>query len=364
MDTQKDPRVKELIPTLDEWFLEFETVALATVTRTWGSSPRPAGSHMIVSPDGKMAGSVSGGCVEGAVVEAALEMLREDSGPQMLDFGVADELAWNVGLACGGRINVWLQRLGSDPLFQALRQDLLAGNAVVLTTALGGAQAGTRQLRRANGAVLGNLNFEACECRELEEVERSALAKGEPGAHELYGVPVFVQPYLPPPRLIVIGAVHTAVPLVTIAQTLGFTTTVVDARAAFATRERFPGADELLVEWPDTALARLEPDPNTAVVVLTHETKFDEPALTAALGSPAGYIGAIGSRATSADRLVRLRALGYTSEQLERIHGPIGLDIGGATPAEIALSIMAEIVAVRHNRTGRLPGLMAGDRVP
>lgn len=350
--------MRELLPTLDAWFESSDKVALATVTGTWGSAPRGVGAHMIVSPEGAMAGSVSGGCVEGAVVEAALDALGNDT-PRMLEFGVADELAWDVGLTCGGRLQVWVEPLRADAFYNTLRETILGGRTAVVVTVLEGPRAGERLLLRPDGPPLGNLD----ELQDFgERAATEALEAGQPGIYERQGVGLFVQPYLPPSRLIVIGAVHTAIPLVTLGRTLGYSVTVVDARAAFATKERFPDADQLLVKWPDNALDELKPDANTAVVVLSHDPKFDEPALTAALASDAGYIGAIGSRATSADRLVRLRGLGYTTEQLERIHGPIGLDIGASTPAEIALSILAEVVAERHNRTGGRLRLLAGEK--
>lgn len=340
--------MRDILSVVDSWLADSGQVALATVVSTWGSAPRGAGSHMVINLDGEMAGSVSGGCVEGAVVEAADMVLREGR-PEMLEFGVADELAWDVGLACGGRIAVWVEPLRRDAIYTALRAGLLEGATSVLCTALDGPSVGAKLLVRAGGGAVGDLGDIQ---RDAIDAALSAADGGSPTVVELAGTKLFVQPYLPPPRLIVIGAVHTAIALVALGKTLGYDVTVVDARAAFATRERFPDAGELIVEWPDAALARLKPDINTAVVVLTHDAKFDEPALASALESEAGYIGAIGSRATSADRLVRLRSMGFSTEQLERVHGPIGLDIGAATPAETALSILAEIVAHQHNRSG------------
>jgi xanthine dehydrogenase accessory factor len=338
--------MRDLIGVLDAWLPAWGRVALATVTSTWGATPRPAGSHMVISPRGEFAGSVSGGCVEGAVVEAGLAVL-EDGAPKLLEFGVADELAWDVGLACGGEISVFVSVLQPGPVYEALRQDLSAGAEATLCTAIAGPHTGEWLLLRANGDAVGDL-------APLHGALREAVrqAGGEPEVIEAGESRVFVQRYPPPLRLVIIGAVHTAVPLVSLARAAGYHVTVVDARSAFATRDRFPDADELLVEWPDDALARLEPDANTAVVVLTHDPKFDEPALSAALRSEAGYIGAIGSRATSEGRALRLRALGFTTEQIERIHSPIGLNLGAVTPAEIALSILAEIVAERHGRPG------------
>ncbi len=340
--------MRELLEVLDAWLERWGRVALATVTSTWGSTPRPAGSHMVVSPNGEFVGSVSGGCVEGAVVEAGLQVLRSDT-PQLLEFGVADELAWDVGLACGGQISVWVEVLTPDSVYNALRQVVLSGTPATLCTVIAGPHAGAKMMLRPGGVVGGSGPIQDA---LIEAFSGIPPGSGEPRLMEVGESRIFVQPYPSPLRLVIIGAVHTAIPLVSLARTVGYRVTVVDARSAFATKDRFPEADELLVEWPDDALQQLRPDSNTAVVVLTHDPKFDEPALSAALRSGAGYIGAIGSRATSAERAVRLRSLGFTTEQLDRVHSPIGLNLGAATPAEIALSILAEIVAARHGRPG------------
>ncbi len=344
--------MRDIISTIDDWMQRYPVVALSTVISTWGSTPRPVGSHMAVNPSGEFVGSVSGGCVEGAVVEASLDVIRTGR-PQMLEFGVADELAWNVGLACGGQIKVWVLPLTQEPVFINIRQGLIEGRTTVLVLPLEGSLAGQMAVVRDGQVVATD---EALGPIAISAAGRVVEAR-EPAAFEVAGVHVFAQPYFPPPRLVVIGAVHTAVPLVSLAKVLGYHTTVVDARSAFATRERFPDADELMVKWPDEALAELAPDEATAVVVLTHDPKFDEPALSAALRSRAGYIGAIGSRKTSGERLERLRALGFGDEELARIHGPIGLDLGGRTPEEVALAIMAEIVANSHGRTGGMLGM-------
>lgn len=340
-DHRKDA-MRDLIPTIESWFSAGRRVVLATVISTWGSAPRGVGSHMIVSDTGEMAGSVSGGCVEGAVVEEAL-LLLNDGGPKMIGFGVADELAWDVGLSCGGRIQVVVEEMQPNGVYGELFEALNAGKEASMLTVIDGPMMGAKAI-----SVRDDREDEGDQVDPTDD-ERdptlSYLVESPTGR-------MFIQPYSPPPRLIVVGAVHAAIPLVTLAQTLGYHTTVVDAREAFATRERFAHADELVVEWPDTALDRLAPDASTAVVVLTHDAKFDEPALATALRSNAGYIGAIGSRATSAERFFRLGALGFTSQELQRIHGPIGLDIGAAAPAETALSILAEIVAHKHSRTG------------
>lgn len=335
--------MRELLTVLDPWLAAYGRVALATVTRTWGSAPRPAGSHMAVNPRGEFAGSVSGGCVEGAVVRAALDGFASEM-PGLLEFGIPDEMAWDVGLACGGRLEVYLESLARDAVHEALRTSVLSDTPVTLCTVIGGPAQGERVLARRGEIVAGAPVSVVLPLGAIHEAERA----DSPVIIEAGPNRVFVQSFAPAPRLIVVGAVHTAIPLVRLARVMGYRVTVVDARAAFATRERFPDADELLVEWPDTALDRLRPGPNAAVVVLTHDEKFDEPALLAALRSGAGYIGAIGSRSTSEDRALRLRGHGATARDLERIHSPVGLDIGSVTPEEIALSILAEIVAVRR----------------
>lgn len=295
-----------------------------------------------------MAGSVSGGCVEGAVVEAALEVLGNGT-PQLLEFGVADELAWNVGLACGGNITVWVQPLENGTYYRNLRMANLDGVSAVTGTLVDGTRAGENSLFSEDQSLsTGSEDL----LRRVERLSSEVLDAGEPRVDDTPEGRLFVMPYPPPRRLIIIGGVHTAIPLVDLAHTLDFQVTVVDARSAFASKERFPHSDDLLVEWPDDALKKLRPDRNTAIVVLTHDTKFDEPALSEAMKSEAGYIGAIGSRKTSADRLDRLRQLGFTDDQLSRIHGPVGLDLGGRTPSETALAILAEIIAEFHHTKG------------
>lgn len=336
--------MRELLPVLDRWLMSSPRVALATVISTWGSTPRPAGSHMIVNRDGSFAGSVSGGCVEGAVVEAGLQVIRDEV-PRMLQYGVADETAWEVGLTCGGEIRVWLEPLERDDLLDTLREHLLANEDVTLLTVLDGPRMGERAVVTTFVSETSTPEVEP-DLRDLASAVRGrALAQ----LCAMGDSSVFVRYYPPPRRLIIIGAVHIATPLVTLAHTLGYIVTIVDARSAFATRERFPDADALLVAWPDDALAKLRPDTSTAVVVLTHDAKFDEPAIAGALRSDAGYIGAIGSPATATDRARRLRTRGFSSNDVDRVHSPIGLDLGSVTPEEIALSILAEIVGTHRS---------------
>lgn len=309
--------MREVMQELREWRSAGEDVAIATVTETWGSSPRPIGSRMLVSASGKMAGSVSNGCIEGAVYQEAEKTLR-DGRTRHLEYGVADDVAFEVGLACGGHIELLVQRAatGHD---EALRL-LEAEEPFTLRTNLD------------DGRV------------EIDhEPPRVELPRRDGGW--------FVEPYGLPPHLVVVGAIHIAIPLHRLAKVLGYRVTVIDARAAFATEERFGEADRLIVAWPDEGLSGIPIDRSTAIVVLTHDPKFDMPALRSALATPAGYIGAIGSRKTNQNRFDALKEEGFAAGDIARIHGPIGLDLGGRDAESTALGIMAEIVATRFGGT-------------
>src|SRR5436309_1002988 len=307
--------MREILHELIESIGDREDIAIATVIETWGSSPRPLGSKMLVTASGKMAGSVSNGCIEGAVFEEAQKVLKSAK-PKIAAFGVADDVAFEVGLACGGHIEVFIQPLGKAhrQLVAMLNRDQPA----TLTTNL----------------VTGE----------------AEVTEGTPTGSELArrDGDVFIEPFRRPAHLVIIGAIHIAIPLHRLAKLMGYRVTVVDARAKFATRERFPEADELLVAWPDEALAGMTVDRSTAVVILTHDPKFDMPALRAVLPTGAGYIGAIGSRKTNQNRFDALREEGFTEEQLGRVHGPIGLDLGDRSAEATALGIMAEVMATRY----------------
>ena len=299
--------------------------ALATVVETWGSAPRQAGSQLAISGAGDMVGSVSGGCVEGAVVTEALEAMQ-DRKSRLLTFGVSDDTAFSAGLACGGTIRVLVEPIGDGPeaLSEALLSDLVAARAAPRPIALvTRADGWHRQLARPGDGAEIDARLRA---------DRSGLE--EDGR--------FIAVHNPPLRLIVVGAVHIAQPLLTIARACGYAPTLIDPRAAFGSADRFPG-ETILDDWPDEALAALAPDARTAIVTLTHDPKLDDPAIRAALGSPAFYLGCLGSKKTHAKRLDRLTAAGFTPYQIARIHAPVGLDIGARTPAEIAVSIMAQI---------------------
>ncbi len=266
--------MREVLDELNEWTREGEEIAIATVVETWGSSPRPLGSKMLVTRSGKMAGSVSNGCIEGAVFEEAQKVLKSGQ-PKIAAFGVADDVAFEVGLACGGHIEVFIQRLD-----------------------------------RAQRQVIDMLNRNEPTTLRTNLVSGEAeVVKGTPPGTELArrDGDLFIEPFRRPAHLVIIGAIHIAIPLHRLAKLMGYRVTVVDARAKFATTERFPEADELILAWPDEAMAKIPVDNSTYVVILTHDPKFDLPALRSVLKRDAGYIGAIGSRKTNQNRFDALR---------------------------------------------------------
>jgi xanthine dehydrogenase accessory factor len=323
--------MRELLSDLERWRSQGERVAIARVVATRRSAPRPVGSKLAVSEGGELAGSVSGGCVESEVYEVAREVLRGGE-PRLLTYGISDDLALSVGLPCGGEIDVWVDEPDAallERLAEIVRAD---GRAVVLTDLENGTQ---RLVVEGEDAQADDL-----------------LRAGHSRVVELEGRRVFADVFGPPPRLFVYGAVDTAEALSAAAKALGWHTIVADARAKFATHERIPSADELIVGWPDEALAQVQPDHATAIVVLTHDDKFDVPLLVGALTTDAFYIGALGSRRNQERRRERLLDAGVDESALERIAGPAGLDIGAHTPAETAVSMLAEIMAARSGRSG------------
>jgi len=289
-----------------------EPLAIATVVSTWGSAPRPRGSHMLIHADGRFEGSVSGGCVETDILATAAEVIA--GAPfQLKHYGVADASAWEVGLPCGGEIAVLVQPVsaaGFDPeLFDRIAEGRTRGRAVTVTTNLDTGHSG---LREADGAA-------------------------------------FVNRYDPPRQLLIVGAVQIAQALAGLARELGVRTTLIDPRARFLTEERFPGVT-LDDRWPDEAISACKPGPATAIVTLSHDIKIDDPALIAALASEAAYVGALGSRRSHAARRERLAAAGVQQTAIDRIDAPVGLDIGAVGPAEIALSIAAAMIATFNDR--------------
>jgi xanthine dehydrogenase accessory factor len=306
---------------------------------------------MAITATGKIAGSVSGGCVEGAVVEAAAEVIKSGR-PRLLRFGVADDTAWAVGLACGGHIEVFVTTLDAR-LFEPLRSALEGERSAAMATVVGGAGAslGRAVLLSDDGTTRGSLG-ETVDGPALPSA-REALADGRCRRLSLGDADVFVEAFPPSPTLVVVGGVHIAVALTTLAKALGYRAIVVDPRRAFGNEERFPHADRLVSGWPDEALGKIGLTTQTAVAVLTHDPKLDDPALRVALPSPAFYVGALGSRKTQEKRRARLLEAGITEEHLARLHAPIGLDLGGRSPAEIALAVMGQVVAARNGRPTR-----------
>lgn len=340
--------MQELMPQVEAWLAQGERVAVATVVRVLGSAPRPVGARMIVSPAGRMAGSVSGGCVETAVYGEMMEVLAGGA-PRLLRFGITDDMIWDVGLACGGTIEVLVQEM-EPALAAALGRELSEGRPVGLAAVVAGpAGPGETLLVGGSGLLLGpdDPAIVAAARLRLEGRQAAGAIQALDDGREIY-----VEAFLPPPALYILGGVHVAIPLARFAKQLGFRVVVADPRAKFANRERFPEADEVLVGWPDEALAHLPVGADTYIVLLTHDPKIDEPALAAALRTGAAYVGAIGSRKTHAERGARMARWGVTAEELARVHAPIGLDLGGRTPEETALSIIAEVIAVKNGRRG------------
>ena len=343
--------MREALKALQAWTKAGQPAALATVVRTWGSAPRRPGAKMAISQSGEMAGSVSGGCVEAAVVEEALRTLKS-GGRTLLHFEVQDEAAWEVGLTCGGRLEVFVEPVGSaEAVFQALGEAIDRGEPTVRALVIRGPEEllGQSALIRPDGEVLGALDPSLAKDLRAHLQDRPAPGSAETWVHTHRGgeVELLLDPVLPPATLVIVGAVHIAMALARLAKVLGFRVVVIDPRRRFATSERFPEADALLTKWPDEGLRVAGLNPSTAVAVLSHDPKLDDPALLVALRSPAGYVGALGSRRTHAQRVKRLLEAGLKEEELARLHAPIGLDLGGGSPEEIALSILAEIVASR-----------------
>ena len=334
--------MKEILGDIERWRRGGERFALATVVATRRSAPRPPGAKLAVSTGGELAGSVSGGCVENEVYGVAQEVLGGEE-PRLLTYGISDDLALEVGLPCGGEIDVFVEEADQE-LVDRLRQVMEGEGHAVLFTVVEGKGVGDRWL-----VVKGE---ETNAPPELAGAVDDLLRSGRSAVLEHEGRRVFAEVVEPPPRLVVIGAVDTAEALCAAAKQLGWRTVVVDARAKFATADRIPSAGELIVGWPDEALDRVGVDHGTAVVVLTHEDRFDVPALQHALATEAFYIGALGSRRNQERRRERLLEAGVEEHELERISGPSGLDIGAVSPAETAVSILAEILARRAGRAG------------
>ena len=341
-----------------DWLGEGRRVVAATLVEAIGSAPLDPGAEMLVDDTGRIEGSVTGGCVEGALVEEATGVLA-GAPPRVATYGISDQQAVDVGLMCGGTVKVFVHELRARDAMYAVRDEIAAGNPVALATVLDGPSAGAKMAGRG-GRVTGGLGHTellddsvARDARGFLDEGRSAVrrysAKGETMGSELR---VAIHAFATPPRMVIFGAIDFSAALARIATEIGYRVTIVDARQAFAASPRFAEHAEVVVAWPDAYLPGQALGPRDAVLVFTHDPKFDEPALTAALDSGAGYVGALGSRRTHAEREERLRAAGIGEDDLRRISSPCGLDVGARTPAETAVAVLAEILALRAGREG------------
>jgi xanthine dehydrogenase accessory factor len=353
--------VKELLDQVRAWQDEGASLGRAVVVRTFGSAPRPEGANLVVTADGRLAGSVSGGCVEGAAFEE-IQRARADGVDRVIRYGISDEQAWDVGLACGGTIDVLVEPLVRPEVVAAAAGR--GGVAVVIPLpadapppAFGPHEPGAGEppaqafMVGADGTLAGSTGSPVADAA-IAGAATGLLARGGSVTVEAAGRQWFLEGFPAAPRLVIVGAVQVALPLSRIARELGYATVVVDGRAAFATPERFPDVDALVVGWPDEVAEEIGLGPSDAVAVLTHDVKFDEPAIVEALRRRCRYVGAVGSRKTQSERRARLLAAGVAEADLARLRGPIGLDLGGRAPAETALAIMSEIVAERYGGTG------------
>lgn len=341
--------MKEIAAELEQWLATGEAVAIATVVRITGSAPRPLGATLIARAGDKIAGSVSNGCVESAVYEEAMAVLK-DGQARVVNYGISDEFALRVGLSCGGSIDVLIEPVGG--LHRAALDAVRSEHPALLVRLVAPAD------RAGTVAVLTDGRSEGWS-PELAELKVGALAAFAEGRSRTVSArlgttdaAIFLEALAMPPLLAIVGATHVGQALAHLAKAVGYRVVVADPRNALANPERFPGM-EILAAWPEEALAMLRFGPSSAIAVLAHDDKFDHPALLAALKSAAGYIGAIGSRTTNEKRVAWLQAQGVTDRDIARIHAPIGLDIGASSVEEIALAILAEIVTVRRHRSGR-----------
>jgi xanthine dehydrogenase accessory factor len=362
--------VRDILDPISKWWDSGDAFGLATVVRTFSSAPREPGAAMAVAADGEVVGSVSGGCVEGAVYELAGEV-RASGQPVLQTYGISDDDAFAVGLTCGGIIDIFVEP-ASQELFPELGEVAAAVRAdepaAVATVIAGPGLVGARRViwtpgetvpdgRRSSGTLGSGDRLD----QAVDDDARGMLAQGLTGVRR-YGpdgerrreeLSVFVQSFAPPPRMLVFGAIDFAAAVAREGKFLGYRVTVCDARPIFATRARFPDADEVVTDWPHRYLAGQSVDSRTVICVLTHDPKFDVPLLEVALRTPAGYIGAMGSRRTHDDRLARLREAGLTEDELSRLRSPIGLDLGARTPEETAVAIAAELIQLRWGGSGR-----------
>ena len=323
----------ELLFKAFDWLQSNKKVAIATVVHTWGSSPRPVGSQLIVNEDALFEGSVSGGCIEGSVVTEALDIMNGNQA-KLMEFGVSDAMAWEVGLACGGTVKVYVEQLHiSDPNLSLILEAKRSGNAIV---SLSNFTNGKNATWAPSEDIPDDYKDLEDQCRKAIRLDKGALIENATGDE------IFINPYNPPMRMFIIGAVHISQNLAPMAQKLGYDVTVIDHRTAWASETRFPNI-KLDQRWADDALAGEKLNHRCAIVTLTHDPKLDDPALEVALRSPAFYIGALGSKKTHAARVERLKEQGFDNSDIERIDAPIGLDIGASSPSEIAISILGQV---------------------
>ena len=367
--------MRDILDPISKWWDAGETFGLATVVRTFSSAPREPGAAMAVAADGEVVGSVSGGCVEGAVYELANEV-KANGRPVLQRYGISDDDAFAVGLTCGGIIDIFVEPASqhSFPELGDVAAAVRADEPVAVATVIAGpGQVGARRViwtaggapdggaaldgRRSSGTLGSGDRLD----QAVDDDARGMLAQGLTGVRR-YGpdgerrrdeLSVFVQSFAPPPRMLVFGAIDFAAAVARAGKFLGYRVTVCDARPIFATRARFPDADEVVTDWPHRYLAGQAVDARTVICVLTHDPKFDVPLLEVALRTPAAYIGAMGSRRTHDDRLARLREIGLTEDELARLRSPIGLDLGARTPEETAVAIAAELIQLRWGGSGR-----------
>lgn len=360
--------MREVLDELIEVRRRGGSAAMATVVRTWRSAPRPAGASMLVTDAGEAVGSVSGGCVEGALFDVGQAVLG-DGIPQFETYGVSDDDAFAVGLTCGGILEVFIERVDEStwPELEGVAASIAAQEPVAIATIVKGPNSVGRHLVVRPGGSEGSLGTTRLDDTIREDAigmlaagTTGFLHYGPEGERLGEGLEVFVLSYAPPAQMFIFGAIDFSAALVRVGKVLGYRVTVCDARPVFATKKRFPDADEVVVDWPHRWLEKQDVDERTVIAVLTHDPKFDVPALQVALRTNAGYIGAMGSRRTHEDRLVRLKEAGISDAECERLHSPIGLDLGARTPEETAISIAAEIVQARWGGSGARLATTAG----
>lgn len=335
--------MRDILADVEQWIDAGEPIALATVIQTWGSAPRKVGSHMAFTLSGKITGSVSGGCVENAVIDAGMQVLKKNQ-PQLLHFGVTDETAWQVGLACGGNIDIFVNVLNPE-FFEHVKKTLSSEVSAAHITVTRGSDKllGKEVIVTEDRLAFGSLGNE-WDSTVLSLAMETVLQRTSRRVELNEEVEIFIGVIQPPPTLVIVGGVHIAVALVSLAKTLGYQTIVVDPRKAWGNETRFPNVDTLIQSWIDEAFANISINSSTAIAVLTHDPKIDDLAIKLALNSSAFYVGALGSKTTNAKRNQRLLSDGVSQSQINKIHAPIGLDIGAQNPEEIALAIMSEVV--------------------